>query len=304
MRRRPLIVREILQWADAYRETTGRYPTQHSGRIPGTIAETWSGINQALRRGRRGLPAIGSLPILLQKYRGRRSISALPPLSEPQILAWCDEHHGLTGAWPTWKSGPVLGAKHERWSAINTALDKGNRGLPGGSSVAQLLMTHRGVRNRKRPVRLTEEKVLAWADQEHAETAKLPTLYSGPIRSAPGETWHAIDSAFRQGGRGLGPGSSLAILLADHRNVRNFWTRPAFTIPSILGWIDAYRAETGRWPTQTSGRVKQAPGEHWRIIDTVARLGVRSRMLFGGEAAVCEVAPRWPGYWRRRWVKK
>jgi hypothetical protein len=44
-----------------------------------------------------------------------------------------------TGRWPSAGSGPIAEAPGEKWNADNMALVKGNRGLPGGSSLARLL---------------------------------------------------------------------------------------------------------------------------------------------------------------------
>jgi hypothetical protein len=47
------------------------------------------------------------------------------------------------------------------------ALRLGLRGLPGGSSLARLLDEQRRVRNVKNLPPLTEEQILAWADEHH-----------------------------------------------------------------------------------------------------------------------------------------
>jgi hypothetical protein len=44
LKRRRLTVSEILRWAVAYRETTGRWPTRHSGGVARTIGETWANV--------------------------------------------------------------------------------------------------------------------------------------------------------------------------------------------------------------------------------------------------------------------
>jgi len=75
---------------------------------------------------------------------GRRPIS----LSEQQILAWADSHHEKTGRWPTVRSGRVLDAPNESWSAINAALSLGIRGLTGGTSISKLLGRMRGEKDR------------------------------------------------------------------------------------------------------------------------------------------------------------
>jgi hypothetical protein len=87
---------------------------------------------------------------------------------------------------------------------------QGLRGLPGGSSLAALIATRRGVRNRANILRLTEAQILEWADRTHQETGKWPKVKSGAISGTPGETWVAIDDVLRNGLRGLPGGSSLA----------------------------------------------------------------------------------------------
>jgi hypothetical protein len=137
-------VGQILGWADAHHERTGQWPKATSGRVEGT-AETWAGISGALREGRRGLPGGSSLSLLLAEHRGRRDKSRLPPLTVRKILAWADAHHVRTGRWPGMLSGEIAGAPGEDWRAVNFALYRGYRGLPGGDSLAKLLARARGV---------------------------------------------------------------------------------------------------------------------------------------------------------------
>lgn len=62
-----------------------------------------------------------------------------PDLTIRQILQWAEAHHRRAGRWPSQMSGPVRGVAGERWGNIQSALYKGSRGLPGGSSLAKLL---------------------------------------------------------------------------------------------------------------------------------------------------------------------
>src|SRR5439155_5918892 len=135
----------------------------------------------------------------------------LPPLSEDQILHWADEHHARTGSWPTYRSGLIPGSGRETWNSIDGALRSGVRSLPGRSSLAKLLAGRRCVRNHKQLPQLTEEQILAWADAFHRRTGTWPSIHSGPITSAPGETWMAVQMALRNGTRGMVGGSSLAL---------------------------------------------------------------------------------------------
>lgn len=146
-----------------------------------------------------------------------KAITPPPPLTENQILKWADAHHRRTGEWPKRKSGDVLGATGEKWVIIQGALSKGRRGLPGGSSLAQLLEEKRGVRNKQALPNLTTKQILQWADAHHRKTGEWPTRESGQVVGTSGEKWAIIQGSLSKGRRGLPGGSSLARLLAEKR---------------------------------------------------------------------------------------
>jgi hypothetical protein len=150
--RTPLTEGQILAWADAHRARTGQWPGVASGPVPETAGLTWRGIHDALRRGHRGLPVASSLFRLLQQRRGRGK-TRRRPLAVGQVLAWADAHRARTGKWPHAKSGPVADVPGETWSAIDSALRQGHRGLPGGDGLARLLGRHRSKRVRASPGR-------------------------------------------------------------------------------------------------------------------------------------------------------
>jgi hypothetical protein len=222
----PLSVAQILAWADAHRMRTGGWPGVEGGRIVDAPSETWSGVNTALDKGQRGLPGGSSLACLLQRYRRVRNRMNLPRLSVAQILAWADAHFARMGTWPSWRSGPVVDAPGETWSALALALVHGHRGLPGGSSLPRLLAQERGVRNIASLPLLSVEEILASADAYHARTGHWPTAHSGPIPEAPGTTWLGVDKSLRRGRRGLPGDSSLARLLQQQRGTRRFSSAP------------------------------------------------------------------------------
>jgi hypothetical protein len=275
-----LSVSEILAWADAYQQRTGRWPKKQSGPVDEAQGETWSAIDSALSNGRRGLPGGSSLPALLAEHRGVHHHMDLPRYTRKQILAWADAHRRRTGSFPTRHAGSILEAPEETWHTVNSALIKGSRGLPGGSSLARLLAEHRGKRNHKDLPPLWIKQILAWADSHHQRTAQWPNRHSGPIFEAPDETWVKVDNALRQGGRGQPGGSSLARLLARKRGVRNPQGLPPLVLEQILAWADAYRERTGKYPTTQSGAVAEEPGENWSGINVALKLGRRG--LAGG----------------------
>ncbi len=234
----------------------------------------------------RVLPAFGrGQPV---RRRGKR----LPDFTIPQILAWADEWHERMGQWPRRDSGRIPGALGVTWTAVNVALVHGNRGLPGGSSLAQLLWQKRGVwhRNGRYHRPLTIRRIVAWADAHHHKTGAWPTLYSGRVTGAPGEDWSRIDRALRRGLRSLPGGSSLARVLAEHRAVRNVHTIPDLTEATILAWADAHYRRTRKWPVRTADPVAEAPGETWWAIDAALREGARG--MGGGSSLARLLAAR------------
>jgi hypothetical protein len=211
----PLTIPQILAWADAHHERTGRWPRIDSGAVPESPDLTWKNIYWALWGGYRGLPGRSTLPQLLAKHRSVQYLRFRPPLTVKQILSWAEAHYKRTGQWPTTASGAVYEAAEEDWKGIDYALRLGKRGLAGKSTLRRLLLKHRGLRRN-----LTIERILAWADAHRKRTGRWPTVTPGAVHGVAGETWQAIDMALRRGGRGLPGGSSLAQLLDKQRGPR------------------------------------------------------------------------------------
>ncbi len=274
----PLTIIKILKWADEHKRATGAWPNKNSGKVTGND-EKWGGIQNALYLGMRGFSSGSSLARLLDEHRGVRNIHDLPALTIAQILHWADEHKKATGEWPNQSSGQVVSAE-ETWAAIDSALGRGNRGLPGGSSLSKVLATHRGHRNTKDLSPLTIEQILKWADAHKKATGNWPNHRSGMV-AGTSETWSRIDSTLRRGARGLLEGSSLAKVLAEHRSVRNHYALADLTIAQILSWAEKYMSMTGEWPKRTSGNIA-GNGETWSGIENALKAGHRG--LPGGSS--------------------
>jgi hypothetical protein len=212
----------------------------------------------------------------------RARVADMTELTEAQILVWADLHYRRTGHWPNKNSGPVFRVPSQSWARIDKALSYGRQGLPGGSSLARLLLERRGVRHKGKLPRLTIRLLLQWADAHHARFGHWPTSGSGPISEAPGETWAIVNQALTHGLRGLPGGSSLPCLLQEHRPARHRLHPPHMTEAQILTWADAHHAQTGKWPTQFSGPVLGVPGETWKGLNHALRLGYRG--LAGGSS--------------------
>ncbi len=139
----PLTVDRILASMDEHHRQTGWWPNLRSGAVAGAEGENWGAIDTILRTGGRGLPA-GSSLAKLRAANGARCADAaeLPLLTVETILAWADAHHEGCDRWPDERSGPVYHAAGEIWAEINEALHEGTRGLPGGTSLVELLVAH------------------------------------------------------------------------------------------------------------------------------------------------------------------
>ncbi|MFQ5414264.1 MAG: hypothetical protein ACE5E6_07370 [Phycisphaerae bacterium] len=295
-RKRTFTIPEILAWADAYYHHHGKWPVAASGPIHGAEPETWKKVDRALHDGMRGLPNSGSLAKLLAKHRGKRHPHRLPRLTYKQILEWADEHHARTGDWPNLETGPVQGIPGETWSRVHGALLHGRRGLPPGGSLVKLLADRRDRRNRLGMPKLTIAQILAWADQHHERTGVWPTKTSGPIHGQKHETWNAVDSVLTVAGRGLRSRTSLARLLAQHRNVSRGRSLTRLTITRILAWADKHHERTGAWPSNKTGPIPEAPGEVWSTIDATLRHGGRG---LAGQSSLSEILRRHRNVTRR-----
>jgi hypothetical protein len=151
---------QILAWADGFHERTGRWPDLKCGPITGSVGENWRAVNGALFHGYRGLPAGGSLARLLARHRGVRNPKGQPPYTVDQIVSWAQAHFRRFQKWPIKNSGPIGDAPNETWSTVDTALRAGVRGLPGGSSLAQLLAEECGKRNIQDLPDMTRSQIL------------------------------------------------------------------------------------------------------------------------------------------------
>lgn len=197
-----------------------------------------------------------------------------PRLTATLILKWADEYHDRNGRWPNSDDGIVAGTADEKWGAIDRALAAGNRGLPGGTTLAKLLLKYRGRPHYQFPPELTITQILAWADAFHRRTGEWPGHLDGPIPRTR-LTWSAVHTALVRGKRGLPGGISLPQLLEQHRGVRNHLAAPPLTEAIILAWADGYYRRTGRYPKHDDGPIPDAPQETWGAVENALIKGLR-----------------------------
>lgn len=194
----------------------------------------------------------------------------IPRLSVNQILAWADTWYKRTGHWPKRTSGRIPETQ-EHWKKIDGAFKAGSRGLSGGSSLAKLLEKDRGVRRWTRTEQmkaqiLSEEQIVAWAQDHHRRTGSWPNSRSGIVLATKRNHWSSIDQVLRDGTNGLPAGSTLAKLLVKRLKIRSVRYQPRLTVQQIMTWVDAHFKRTGTWPTVQSGPIPESPGETWGSV--------------------------------------
>lgn len=199
-----------------------------------------------------------------------------PALAIERVLELADEYHSKHGKWPTGSSGRIADSSPDTWTGIDIALRHGNRGLPGGTSLAKLLAERRGRRSRSLVKHYSIDKILEWADDHRARTGSWPKVYSGEVTAEPMVTWNMVGHALSRGGHGLPGGVSLARLLTEHRGVPNRLDKRPLGESLILKWADAHKKRTGSWPTKDSGEIPRSNGETWQRIDNALRQGNRT----------------------------
>lgn len=200
------------------------------------------------------------------------------PITEDQIAARICEFYELTGEWPTHKSGVVSGTNGmDTWSSYNTCLSRGCRGLPEGSSLADLKERLFGVQNKSNKPPLSEEKIEELARIHQKETGSWPTRYSGSVcGGADGDTWVGYNTCLVIGCRGLSGGSTLSSLLEKRCGVRSHLNKPDLTYDGIVLLARTHLRITGSRPTKRSGHVMFGdPEDTWSGYDQSLRRGLR-----------------------------
>lgn len=271
-----LTVKKILEWADNFRERTGKWPAGRMGPIPESPGLTWALVCRALRKGTRGLPGGSSLARELEHHRsvfGRKE-----PYSEDQILEWARAYLDRHGVWPTAADGVIPETGGLTWSGINKSLFFGSHGLPGGSTLKKLLVAKGVIRSRRRHrPSLNLDEIWKWAQAYQRKHGDWPRADAGPVEGAKGETWAAVNGALSTGLRGLPGGSSLRQFLME-RNAfyRSRTWGPKLAIEQIWEWGEAFRRKHGHWPRANSGPVEGTEGETWLRVNAALTAGLRS----------------------------
>ena len=260
----PLSESQILRWADEHYGRTGKWPTAKNGGDVHETTNSWKAIDAALRGGYRGLPGGKSLDELINEERknGKRN-----NLTEDQILNWAKDWFQQTGKYPRDKprlASDIIPGTYEKWSNISQCLRLGLRGLPGGSSLKQLLVKH-GLSNL-----LDEKTIILWAREWIRENGKPPSTISHQIIPGTNEKWININSTLKNGHRGLPGKYGLKQLLDKH----GLYTPKTLDEKMIILWAKEWIRENGKPPSAIK-QIIPGTNDTWANIDGILRKGSR-----------------------------
>jgi flavodoxin len=299
-----LTIEQIKNWVDAYREIHEKFPSHLSGTIKNAdgsdTQESWAAIDQLFRKGSKGYPARGlqnsgysSLADFIDKNYAREKKNDLTPT---EIKNWADTYLETNEKFPSVSSGAIKNADgsdtQETWVGINALFVRASKGSParglqncGYSSLADFVdKTYQ--RRRKEKFDLTIEQIKNWVDAYLETNEKFPSKLSGAIKNADGsdtrESWAAIEKLFREGSKGRparglqNSGYSSLADFIDKTYQRERKEKYDLTIEQIKNWVDAYLETNEKFPSVSSGAIKNADGsdtqETWKGIDALFRI--------------------------------
>jgi hypothetical protein len=242
--------------------------------------------------GHRGLPGSSSLSAQVREVRAAHGLGqpAAGGLTVQGIHDLIRSHHTEKGEFPSKASGPIpqLGMT---WYAVNSCLYRGNRGLPGGSSLAREVEAVKQSLDLPVPGRgrMSLEAVHAAIARFRREHSRWPTARDGDVADL-GTTWKAINHTLLGGNRGL-PRSSLArearkVAAADRLEFRKL-CKPPLGLDAVRAAILTHQQRVGRFPSVNSGFCTELQAD-WRTINMALTQGLRC--LPGGSSLAREVA--------------
>ena len=209
------------------------------------------------------------------------------PLTIDLITDWIGQYIEKHRKQPNRNSGSIAFAPESyegiTWPTVDAALKNGSRGLPGGSSLADLIQEKFGIMNPANLPPLIKDMIVKWVTQHIAKHGEKPLRSSGPVEFATddyeGITWAAVDSAFKQGSRGLPCGSSLASFIEEEFGIVNPANLVPLTEEMIVQWVTQYIEKSNKKPSRDSGVVDFAvipyEGITWALIDAALKGGSR-----------------------------
>jgi len=232
----------------------------------------WNSVDYSLYVGQRGLPGKNSLAKLSKEYLGKKKYI----LSSETIVEWIKLFHDKYGEYPKFNDSRRIPEMDLSWCAIDASLKRGQNGLPGGDSVANMIYRYFGKKNIKNLHNLYIDEIVDWMILFEKEYGKYPTQQDNRVIKEMGEeTWKSINSSLLAGRRGLEK-SSLGKIKEKYFDVKNQKNLPKLSISQIIEWTTLFIKEFQCYPTRKDKRIiPEMKNETWSIIDTALEEGLR-----------------------------
>lgn len=183
-------IQQVKSWVEEYYNRTGKYPSEHSGNIPGTDI-AWCNISGYFRRQSKGLAGYESLLDFLNKEFEHKIDYTIE-----QIKGWVEIYKNRTGKYPGGHSGDICGFD-TTWKKVDDYFRVGSRGLIGYDSLSDFIC-----KEFDRQIIHTIEQAKSWIETYYNRTGKYPSKASGNILGVD-ITWRNIDGYFRHKSKGL-----------------------------------------------------------------------------------------------------
>lgn len=268
----PLSDEQILADRDAFFSSHDRDPDRNDGDVATRPGETWSGYEQALFKGHRGLQPPGrTLLQLFEKHRGSYN-ARNRPLTLALIRRRGAEFLAKHEQWPTKDTGQVEGEPiGETWARWEAALQQGLRGIRRPFPSLATLFTGGDPRKTNRALRLERWRSLPKVEELMKEfngrTGGWPTetTVDPELRARTGETWRRLNTW-------LHVAHGLTLVALTRRIGGRNKNRPGpLDLVRLRREVLAYIAKREEKPTKGSGPIEGWPGEHWGNVDQVLK---------------------------------
>ncbi len=252
----------------------GRLPCARSKEpVPTLSRESWSSINTAGARGKRGLTKGRTLAVIIAPLKEELGIAK--GLSEALIVSAARKYYEKHGMLPNTKTkDSFLDSGDDTWISINSAIVQGLRGLPKGLSLSTILDPLKdefGLGNQ-----LEESSIIQAAREFYLLHGKLPSAITKElVPGMEGETWTAINMAGQVGTRSLTKGRTLAVILAPLKKELGLINE--LTEEAVIQAARLFFITHNRLPSVDSKEpVPGIEGNTWRSINMAGTRGNRS----------------------------
>jgi len=246
----PLFIKDkVREQAVKFLDQHGRLPTNEDGPIPDYEFVTLGMINDAFLNG--GASKISLEGVFVETGLLEKDLDYNEDIIWNMMLEYLG--NSKPPVFPTPHSKDACPIEGETWQMLNHYLEKGQKGLPGKSSLFKLSL----------------RKTIELASKFRDTNGRLPNRSDSEIEGCPGVSWKMVEDAFlakRQ------KKMSLEDIFIEGKLIEKSafagWTDENITRHALL-----HTADKKRFPSATSGDVGTWVGKKWGSVQAVIENG-------------------------------